>query len=306
MNASVAASINRTTVRPSFMAAIRVWFGVASRLAPGVARRHAEHWFTKPPRYAGRQTHPVAAQRETVMIENRRLAVWQVGPATAPAVLLSHGWGGSSVQMGSFVAPLLARGYRAVWFDQPGHGESGHGPVGLPDFVRAVAALAETHGPFEAAIGHSLGAAALALALRRGLQLGRAVFVASPASLSEHAHNFARRLGITPRIREAMRSRLEYRYGVRFADIDRIEELDTLCLPALFVHDSADSEVPFEHALRLSEHLPGARLLKTHGLGHFRILRNAAVVGAVVGFVGGDDVRLPAELPALPLPAPIY
>jgi pimeloyl-ACP methyl ester carboxylesterase len=208
--------------------------------------------------------------------------------------------------MGSFVAPLLARGYRAVWFDQPGHGESGHGSVGLPDFARAVAALAETHGPFEAAVGHSLGAAALMLALRRGLQFSRVVFIASPASMNEHTHNFARWLGITPRIRDAMRHRVEQRYGLRFADIDRIEDLATLHLPALFVHDTTDAAVPFEHALRLSEHMPEARLLKTHGFGHFRILRDAAVIGTIVGFVDGDRNPLLAELPALPHPAAIY
>jgi pimeloyl-ACP methyl ester carboxylesterase len=130
--------------------------------------------------------------------------------------------------MASFVAPLLAGGYRVVWFDQPGHGESGRGPVALPDFVRALDALAATHGPFKAAIGHSLGAAALGLAMRRGMQLDRIVFVSPPASISEHAHKFARLLGITPKIRDAMRRRLEQRYGVRFAEIDRLDELSQL------------------------------------------------------------------------------
>ncbi len=307
MNAAVSTSTNRTIVRLPIRVAIRTYFGVASRLLPGVARRQAEHWFTKPPRYAGRRTQPaVAARRETVAIDNRRIAVWQAGPATAPAVLLSHGWGGSGVQMGSFVAPLLARGYRVVWFDQPGHGESGHGSVGLPDFARAIEALAETHGPFEAAVGHSLGAAALALALRRGLDMERVVFIASPASLNEHAHNFARWIGITPRIREAMRHRVEQRYGERFAEIDRIEDLAKLRLPALLVHDAADAAVPFEHARRLAEHLPGAHLLRTHGLGHFRVLRDAAVVESIVDFIDDTADKLPAELPALPQPAPIY
>jgi hypothetical protein len=52
--------------------------------------------------------------------------------------------------------------------------------------------------------------------------------------------------------------------------------------------------------------LPGAQLIKAHGLGHYRILSDAAVVDAVVGFVCGNDTRLPAELPALPTPAPLY
>jgi len=308
MNSALAASVNSTIVRSrtSFWALVRAYFAVASRLLPDVARRQAERLFTMPPRYAGRRTHPVDARRETVVAGTRSLAVWQAGPLAAPAVLLAHGWGGRGVQMGSFVAPLLARGYRVVWFDQPGHGESERGAVALPDFVRALEALAATHGPFAAAIGHSLGAAALGVALRRGLPLGRIVFVSAPSSINEHARNFARLLGITPQIREAMRRRLEHRYGVRFDEIDRIDELEQLRFPALFVHDGGDTQVPFGHALRLSTRVPGARLIKTYGLGHYRLLREPSVVGAVVDFVSGRVGDLPSELPALPRPAPIY
>jgi pimeloyl-ACP methyl ester carboxylesterase len=308
MNATLATSVNSTIVRSraSLLALLRAYFAIASRLLPDLARRQAERLFTMPPRYVGRRTQPVDARRETVVAGNRSLAVWQAGPPAAPAILLAHGWGGRGVQMGSFVAPLLASGFRVVWFDQPGHGESAGGTVALPDFVRALEALAATHGPFEAAIGHSLGAAALGVALRRGLRFGRVVFVSSPASMDEHTHNFARLLGITPRVLEAMRRRLERRYGVRFAEIDRIEELERLRLPALFVHDSGDAEVPFEHALRLCARVPGARLIKTYGLGHYRLLREPSVVGAVVDFITGRVDSLPAQLPSLPRPAPIY
>ncbi len=308
MNTAFAASVNSTIVRSrrSLWALVRAYFAVASRLLPDIARRQAERLFTMPPRYAGRRAQPVDARRETVVAGSRSLAVWQAGPLSAPSVLLAHGWGGRGVQLGSFVAPLLARGYRVVWFDQPGHGESEGDAVALPDFVRALEALATTHGPFEAAIGHSLGAAAIGVALRRGLRLGRVVFVSAPSSIYEHARNFARLLGITPLIREAMRRRLEHRYGVRFEDIDRIDELEQLHLPALFVHDAGDTEVPFGHALRLSARVPGARLIKTYGLGHYRLLREPSVVGAAVDFVGGNLAGLPAELPVLPRPAPIY
>ncbi len=308
MIASSSAPLNSTIVRSrtSLWAVIRAYFAIASRVVPELARRQAERLFTTPPRYAGRGTHPADARRETVVAGKHSLTVWQAGPLSAQAVLLVHGWGGRGVQMGSFVAPLLAKGYRVVWFDQPGHGDSGAGQVALPDFVRALEALAVTHGPFEAAIGHSLGAAAIGLAMRRGVQPGRVVFVSPPASISEHAHKFARLLGITPRIREAMRRRIESRYGVRFAEIDRIGELSQLHVPALFVHDSDDTEIPFEQTLRLFEWMPGARLIKTYGLGHYRLLRDPAVVRSVVDFVGGDVAQLPAELPVLPRPAPIY
>lgn len=307
MSLSAVVASNSTTVRNqgTLLPLLRAYFGVASRLMPEVARRQAERLFTTPPRYAGRGVAAVDARSEFVAAARDRIAVWQAGPAHAPAVLLAHGWGGRGVQMGSFVAPLLARGYRVVWFDQPGHGDTGTRRVGLPDFVRAIEALAHTHGPFEAAIGHSLGAAALGLALRAGLSLSRVAFVSSPSSMSEHTQRFARLLGIAPSVRDAMRRHLEHRYGVRFEEIDRVDDLGRLTLPALFVHDTGDREIPFAHALRLSARMRNARLTRTYGFGHHRILREPAVVATVVAFVAGDD-DVPEALPSLPRPAPLY
>jgi pimeloyl-ACP methyl ester carboxylesterase len=301
-------TVSATHTNSTFVlfSALRTYFAIASRVLPRLAQRHAERLFTSPPQYAGRQTHPADARRDTVIAGKHALAVWQAGPTAAPAILLVHGWGGRGVQMGGFVTPLLAEGYRVVWFDQPGHGENRRGAVALPEFVRAVEAIVGTHGPFAAVIAHSLGAAAIGIALRRGLCPGRVVFVSPPASIELHTRNFARLLGITPRVREAMRRRLERRYGTRFADIDRIEELERVRVPALFVHDSDDAEVPFEHSLLLCARMHGAQLLKTYGLGHYRLLRDRAVIGAIVAFVGGRADALPAELPALPRPAPIY
>ncbi|MCC6195945.1 MAG: alpha/beta hydrolase [Burkholderiales bacterium] len=308
MNATLVASTNSTIVRAknSVWSPVRTYFAIVSRLVPDLARRQAERLFTMPPRYAGRAQLAIDARRETVVAGKHTLAVWQAGPAGAPGVLLVHGWGGRGVQLASFAPPLVASGCRVVWFDQPGHGESGRSHVGLPDFARALEALAATHGPFEVAIGHSLGAAAIGLAMRGGLRFGRAVFVSPPASIGEHTRKFARLLGITPAIRDAMRQRLEHRYGIRFAEIDRIDELNELRLPVLFVHDDGDIDVPFENTLRLSARMPGARLIKTYGLGHHRLLRDHAVVRAIVDFARGDDEDLPTELPVLPRPAPMY
>lgn len=308
MSASIASN-KSTNVRFHIPtdALIRGYFTVVSRVMPRLARRQAERLFAAPPRYRSRNPGvPFDAREERVRSGPHSLAVWQAGPRDAPRVLLVHGWGGRGEQLSSFVAPLVAAGYGVVWFDHPGHGESGRGASSLPDFARAVASLAATHGPFTAAIGHSLGAAALGIALRGGLHLDRVVFLGAPASITEHAHRFARMLGITPRIREAMRLRLERRFGMRFSDIDSIEDLSRLRLPALFIHDKDDREVPFDNAARLASRMPGARLVTTWGLGHRRILREACVVSAAVRFAAGDVADLPVELPVLPRPAPMY
>ena len=140
------------------------------------------------------------------------LAVWSAGPAGAPAVLLAHGWGGRGAQMGTLATSLRAAGRRVVWFDQPGHGDSGHdGRVGLPHFAQALHALVATRGPFDGAVGHPLGGAAIGLALRERADFGRAVFIGAPASMREHTLRFSALIGISPRVREAMRRRIEHR-----------------------------------------------------------------------------------------------
>ena len=291
MNASLTSSMNSTIVRSriSLWAVVRAYF--ARRLA-AVARSGA------PP--GGAPVHAAAALRRPQRATHRRPArdrCRRQALARGLAGRTRHGAGRPA-------CPWLGRTRRAngklrrtaagEWLSRRVVRSAGpwreRTRTGRAARFRARAASARaTHGPFDAAIGHSLGAAALGLAMRRGLQLGRVVFVSPPASISEHAHKFARLLGITPAIRDAMRRRLEQRYGVRFAEIDRIDELAQLRLPALFVHDSGDTEVPFEHTLRLSARMPGARQIKTYGLGHYRLLRDHAVVRAIVDFVRGDD-----------------
>jgi len=287
-------------------ASTHAYFRLASHLRPTLARRHAERLFTTPPRPATASPVPVAARRDYVLTPAGHVAVWQAGPGDAPAVLLTHGWGGVGAQLGAFVAPLLAQGFRAVWFDHPGHGDSDGRRVALPDLVRALAAVEATCGPFHAAVGHSLGAAALALALRGDMRLQRVVLVGAPASITEYMHGFARRLGLTAAVRESLRRRIEERHGRRFADIDRIEDLRRVALPALIIHDAGDRHVPFAHARRLASCLPDAQLTRTHGLGHFRLLRTPDVVRLAVDFIAGTLAAAPAELPPLPQPAPLY
>jgi len=307
--ASISSPANSTIVRTIYLAmrqATRTYFALTSRLQPGLARRQAARLFTTPPQPGRRFPAPAPARRDTILTPVGHVAVWQAGPATAPAVLLVHGWGGRGAQLGGFVAPLMERGFRVVWYDQPGHGDSDGRRVALPDLVRALRAVDTACGPFHAAIGHSLGGAAVALALRDGLTLARAVLLGAPASISEYMQGFARHLGLSAAVREAVRRQIEARHGQRFADIDRIEDLARLPLPSLLVHDAGDRHVPFAHARRIAAHLPSARVVRTHGLGHFRLLGDRSVQTLAARFVAGDATSLPDDLPALPAPAPIY
>jgi magnesium chelatase accessory protein len=89
----------------------------------------------------------------------------QVSPTPGPVALLVHGTGASTHSWRA-LAPLLARNYRVVAMDLPGHGFTGSLPAGavsLPGIARAIGELlgALQFAP-QLAVGHSAGAAILA------------------------------------------------------------------------------------------------------------------------------------------------
>lgn len=84
------------------------------------------------------------------------------GEVDAPPLLALHGWLDNAGSH-ALLAPLLARRYRVIALDLPGHGHAEHLPAGAsyhwPEYVRAVLAAVEaldlTHYTL---LGHSLGA----------------------------------------------------------------------------------------------------------------------------------------------------
>jgi magnesium chelatase accessory protein len=89
----------------------------------------------------------------------------QVSPNEGPVALLVHGTGASTHSWRS-LAPLLARRYRVVAMDLPGHGFTQSLPAGavsLPGIARVLGELLrELQLEPQLAVGHSAGAAILA------------------------------------------------------------------------------------------------------------------------------------------------
>ena len=286
-----------------------VRFSAARWLAPELAGAWAERLFLTPPRprYAGASAIDLLDARSALVEhKGRAIATWQWGKNDAPAVLLAHGWGGNAAQMRGFVYPLLSAGYRVIAYDQPAHGVSAGKLTGLPDFAEVFAELAWHYGGVKAVIGHSLGAAAAALAHARGLPLESVVLVAPPADLVGYSRRFARWYWLPEAIRRSMQAAIEERYGVAWDEVEVARLAPRLGAHALVIHDRDDRIVPWTQGARVANLWPSARLLSTDGLGHGRILADENVACAAAEFIAGrSQVACPAR-PSLPWPAPIY
>lgn len=219
-----------------------------------------------------------------------KLAAWRWG--FGPTVLLVHGWAGRGAQLGELVEPLCAAGLSVVAFDAPAHGDTPGRRLYLTDLADCVAAAVAATGPVHAVVAHSFGAPAVLLALARARAANaaargwpeRVVTFAPNAVIPDAVARYSRLVGLDDSERAAFERRLAAHGGI---GLDAVS-LDALVAGArgdlLVLHDRDNRDVPFAHGERLAAAWPGAELVATSGLGHSRILRDAATIARVVAF----------------------
>lgn len=275
-------------------APVRVWalrtaFRTVGSFAPDVAVRWAETIFCTPPRHDPPDTEEefiATGRRFVVRSESQDLAAWEWG--AGPTILLAHGWGSRAGRFRSVGTALVEEGFRVVAHDAPAHGRSTGRFASLPEFARALGAVADQVGEVYGVVGHSLGGAAACVAMHAGLQVRRVVLVAAPADVQRFTQDFGDYLRIPPRTRQRMRRNLEARLKMRLEDLHIPTLVRALPVPALVVHDREDAEVPFANGEEIARAFPRARLIATSGLGHRAILRDPEVVRQTVAFLRED------------------
>ena len=286
---------NSTNVR-SFarLAGLRVAFGIGAILRPEATVRRACALFCTPLPASGRraQTADAGDARIGELTQaGQRLRTYAWGdPANAPYVLFAHGWSSHATRFLPWVPCLRDAGYAVVAFDQPAHGHSSGKRATLPAFAEALLAVGAHFGPAAAVVGHSLGGAAAAAALARGLRAERAVLIGPAADPVDAAMRFACLVGLPERLCRRMISNFEARLGIAFDAFRAQRTAPRIGCPALIVHDLEDAEVPWSEGERYARHWPRSRLLTTRGLGHNRIAQDAQVIDAALRFLQGEPV----------------
>lgn len=278
------------------LASIRLFFAVLGRISPTLAGRLAAKLFVRPRhhRRPDRERTLIARGTPVPLPDGLSATAWGAGPV----VLLVHGWEGRGAQLGAFVDPLVAAGYRVVALDGPAHGDSTGTTVTGPEFARALGTAREAIGPLAAIVAHSFGGFTTLLAASRGLSADRLVVIGAPSSVPEVLREFQELIALPPRAMPAMVRALERMGGEPMEHFDVSTFVGRLDAQLLIVHDTDDLEVPYVNGTRLSD-LFGAPLLTTSGFGHRRILFAPDVVAAVVEFVETGRSLAPRSDPAM-------
>lgn len=224
-----------------------------------------------------------ASRGQVFLADGLRIPTYTWGEG--PAVLLVHGWSGRGTQLGAYAQPLVDAGFKVVAFDAPAHGEAEGAQTALPVFATAIARVAESVGPLQAVVAHSLGAAATSYALSQGVSARRVVYLAPPEDPRNYLASLASQLGFSDAVMDRSTGVIAARYGVAITSL-RGRQLGPKQTAELVVfHDRDDREVPASEGERVASTWPGAHFVPVSGLGHRRIVRDPAVVAAAVDFL---------------------
>jgi pimeloyl-ACP methyl ester carboxylesterase len=270
----------------------RMLLGTSQRVSPRLAVRAAVRLFLTP-------LPPKWLQRRGRWSRDWQVAQWpfegagltlysQPAAPPGPVALLVHGWGGHARQMLPLAETLGLHGFRPVLLEMPAHGHSSGLTSSLPQFTRAIEYVVQRLQQEGQQVGvlaaHSLAASAAALAVSRGLAVGKLVLLAPPGSPRAFTREFARVFGLSEATRAGMQQHIEAREGMLMQQFEATALAPRLQLPTLVVHDRGDRVNAFAGGQAYAHGTAGAELLATEGLGHRRILKEAEVLGKVVLF----------------------
>lgn len=215
---------------------------------------------------------------------NKSIIVYEYGNSTKK-VLLVHGWSGRGTQLFKIADALLKDGYATISFDAPAHGKSPGNSTIMIEFIASIFELERQFGPFEIAIGHSLGGMAVLNAAKSGLEVQKIAVIGSGDVVQDILDNFISRLQLKPIISQKLRNYFETKYGEAMDNYSAYKAASTLEIPILVIHDKNDLEVPVEAGMHIYQHVKNGDLMLTEGLGHRKILGDARVIQKVIEFI---------------------
>ena len=201
-------------------------------------------------------------------------------------ILLVHGWSGRGTQLFKIAEELQKAGYSTISFDAPAHGKSPGKMTIMTDFIATILEIDKELGPFEAAIGHSLGGMSVLNAIKEGLKVNHAVVIGSGDIVQDILDDFVAKLELKPNLSTLLRLHFEKKYGEKMNNYSAYLAAAKTEIPVLVIHDHNDPEVPVKAGINIYEHLKNGELMLTEGLGHRKILGNTAIIEKILQFIG--------------------
>ncbi len=213
----------------------------------------------------------------------KQVQVYNYGNGSKKALLV-HGWSGRGTQLSKIAEALLNSGYQTFSFDAPAHGKSEGTTTIMLEFIACIHELEKKVGPFEIAIGHSLGGMSILNAVKQKLNIKKAVIISSGDDIQDIVVAFIKKTRLNPKIAILLKNYFETKYGDDMEKYSSYIAAKEVYIPILLIHDENDSEVPVSCAYHISKHLNNCKLIITQNLGHNKLLGDNDVINQIVNF----------------------
>jgi pimeloyl-ACP methyl ester carboxylesterase len=261
-------------------------------ISPKIAARFAARLFTTPIKHnVPKREHDMdkKSRQQTILVKsiNKEVVVYRYGSGDKK-ILLVHGWSGRGTQLVKFADVFSKAGYAIVSFDAPAHGKSPGKTSIMPEFIATILQLETQFGPFDAAVGHSLGGMSLLNAIKRGLKLNRMVTIGSGDVIQDIIDEFIGKLELKPKVGLLMRQSFENKNHESMDAYSSWRAAREIDIPVLVIHDHDDAEVSVKCAEHIHQNLKHGDLMLTRGLGHRKILGHPDVIGKTFRFITGN------------------
>ena len=223
-------------------------------------------------------------KRILIPVINKEIVVYQYGKSDKK-ILLVHGWSGRGTQLVKFADAFVDKGYTTISFDAPAHGKSSGNSTIMTEFIASIIEIDNKFGPFEAAVGHSLGGMALLNAIKKGLKINRLTIIGSGDKVKDILDDFVSKLELKPEFSSHLQQHFEKKYNEPMENYSAQSAAKTVDIPVLVIHDENDYEVPVETSINIHDNLKNGELLITQHLGHRKILGNPFVIEKTIEFI---------------------
>jgi pimeloyl-ACP methyl ester carboxylesterase len=217
----------------------------------------------------------------------KEVVVYEYGDNTdnQKKILLVHGWSGRGTQLFKFADAFIAQGFSVISFDAPGHGDAKANTAILTDFIASILYIQQKYGPFEVAVGHSLGGMAMLNSVPRGLNVTKMAVIGSADVVKDVIDEFIAAIGLKGKIANIMEKLFEKRTNTPMAEYSSYISAQRITIPVLVIHDENDAEVSIDCAHHINQNLQNGDLYITKGLGHRKILGSTEVIAKAVDFL---------------------
>lgn len=215
---------------------------------------------------------------------NKTIVVYQYGESSRKTLMV-HGWSGRGTQLFKIADELLLNGFSTISFDAPAHGKSGSKTTLMPEFIASIFEIEKKFGPFEYAIGHSLGGMSILNAIKQGLHLKKAAIIGSGDIIQDIIDDFILKMKLKSEIAQMMKSYFEKKNGIAMESYAASYAARYVQIPILIIHDENDLEIPVKAAHNIHRNLKNSEILITKNLGHRKILGDKKIIDHFINFI---------------------